>query len=151
MSIGWLSNLTDGEIYFTSERLVTNYWDSLPDDDMKSSAILMAYNRLFYSTEFTLPDYASASVTQLVILRKANCEMAYYLLGHLEDEDIRKNLQAQGVVKAGIVKEDYSEDMLMEVPIPPWVYDLLKKGGWHSKTTFKIVEIERDMNKDLKK
>lgn len=151
MSVGWCSDLTDAETYFTSERLITDHWDTLSDDDMKKSVLTMAYNRLYYSSEFTLPTFAAATTDQLVILRKANCEMAYYLTEHLSDEDTRKNLQVQGIVEAGIVKEKYDKDMLMTVPIPPFVLDMLYKAGFMTKTAFKIVGLERDENKAIKK
>lgn len=151
MSVGWFINLADAEAYFLTERLQTGHWDGLSGDPTKTKAVIQGFNRIYYSSEFTTPLFADASADQLVILRKVNGEMAYYLAEHLEDEDIRKNLQAQAVKKAGVVKEDYSEDMLMDVPVPPWVWDMLKKGGFVTKTQFKIVEIERDMNQDLKK
>ena len=153
MAIGWCVNLAQADAYFEIERLITKCWDGITGsaDLDKTKVLIQAYNRLYYSTEFTLPTYASATSLQLIILVKAQCEMGYYLCLHLDDEDIRKNLQAQGVVKAGVVKEDYKSDMLMQVPIPPFVYDILKKGGFVTKTQFKIVEIERDMNKGIKK
>ena len=70
--------------------------------------------------------------------------MAYYLACHLSDEDRRKNIQAQGVTEAGIVKETYDKDMLMTTPIPPWVFNMLVAGGFKKNKSFKVVGLTRD-------
>lgn len=151
MAIGWLLNLTSGTDYFTEERLRDSFWTSLATDALKTRAIINAYNRLYYGNEFVLPTYAEASADQLVVLRKANCEMAYYIAQHLSDEDRRKNIQAQGVIRAGIVKETYLEEMLKNTPVPPFVRDMLIAAGFKKRKFFNIVELERDENKDLRK
>jgi len=128
MSIGYFVDLADAEDYFDLERLETECWDDLLESGtihQEQKAILMAYNRLYYDPRWELPTYAEATATELITLRIANAEMAYYLACHLSDEDRRKGLQAQGVIKAGIVKEDYSESMLMALPVPPAVIALL--------------------------
>lgn len=144
MSLGWFADLDDAEEYFTLERLETSAWDELESGDArKLKAVVMAYNRLFYDPRWRSPDYMTASVAERAVLRKANGEMAYYLLQHLADEDRRKGLQAQGVVKAGIVKEDYAEADLMMVPVPPFVVNLM--GTWSTPApAFGAVSIERD-------
>jgi len=153
MAIGWLISIASADDYFTLERLHRNWWDALKiSGDPKQSAVLIqAYNRLYYGNEFVLPTYADASVDQLVVLRIVNCEMAYYLAQHLNDEDRRKNIQAQGVIKAGIVKEDYLEDMLKNTPVPPFVRDMLTAAGFKKGKLFKVVALERDENENLRK
>jgi hypothetical protein len=129
MSIGWLADVADADSYFDTERLETDAWDDLVEDSavhQKSKAILMAYNRLYNDPKWkSLPTYPNATAAQKIKLRKANCEMAYYLAQHLDAEDHRKAIQAQGVVEAGIVKEKYSETALGDLPVPPFVAALL--------------------------
>ena len=97
MAIGWLISIASANQYFVYERLRRNWWDALEEsgDAKKTAALTQAFNRLYYGNEFVLPTYADASVDQLIVLRKVNCEMAYYLAQHLKDEDRRKNIQAQ--------------------------------------------------------
>jgi hypothetical protein len=75
--------------------------------------------------------------------------MAYYLCVHLlgGDEDRRKGIQAQGVVRAGIVEESYKEDWLKEIPIPAPVEDLLAPFSVDAHRVF-IANLERDEDKD---
>ena len=151
MAIGWLPNLASGTTYFQTERLYYSFWTGLADDAARTRSIIHAYNRLYYGNEFVLPTYAEASADQLVVLRIANCEMAYYIAQHIRDEDRRKNIQAQGVITAGIVKESYLEDMIKNTPVPPFVRDMLFAAGFKKRKFFKVVALERDENKDLRK
>jgi len=151
MAVGWLLNITSGSTYFTTERLRDSFWTGLATNALKERAIINAYNRLYYGNEFVLPTYAEASADQLVVLRKVNCEMAYYIAQHLTDEDRRKNIQAQGVIRAGIVKETYLEEMMKNTPVPPFVRDMLIAAGFKKTKLFKVVALERDENKDLRK
>jgi hypothetical protein len=125
-AIGWFDALATAESYFTSERLETTAWDGLATDAKKTKALTQAYNRIFYSGLFDVPEYADATAAELVVLRKAQAEMAYYLAQHLADEDRRKGIQAQGVVEAGIVKEKYADGSLSDIPIPPIVSGILE-------------------------
>ena len=86
--------------------------------------MINAYNRIYYDSRYDVPTYAGATAAQLVILKKVNGEMAYYLAQHLDDEDRRMGLRNQGVIKAGIVKEDYKDDSI-ELPVPPFIDALL--------------------------
>jgi len=145
MSIGWITDLADAETYFSDERLETASWDALTTTsggkDEKTAVLTMAYNRIRFCKDFSIP--ASPDTTQAARLRMAQCEMAYYLAGHLADEDRRKGLHAQGVSEAGIVKETYSSADLASLPIPAAVKDLLDEfiAG---ETPFYSVDIERD-------
>lgn len=149
MSIGWFSNIADAEAYFTDERLITTSWDDLADNDTKTKAVKNAYNRIYYDPRYAVPTYAAATAAQLVILKKVNGEMAYYLAQHLEDEDRRKGLQAQAVIKAGIVKEDYNKDDLMALPVPPFVDALLEAEGFTTGKVFGMVDIARDEDESV--
>jgi len=146
MAIGWLVNQAAAQTYFDTERLRTDCWDVIGAESagsiLQAKVLLNAYNRLYYDPRFSLPTYAEASASELVILIKAQCEMAYYLCCHLRDEDRRKGIQAQAVIKAGIIKEDYYADMLMSLPIPPFVLALLKP--WKKAKHFMITDIDRD-------
>ena len=147
MALGWFSNLADAVAYFASERLVTKAWDDLSAAD-KPKAVTNAYNRIYYDSRYDVPTYADATAAQKVILRIANGEMAYFLAMHLASEDRRMGLRAQGVIKAGIVKEDYKDD-LAELPIPPFVDALLEAEGFTTEKAFGMVDVARDENKSV--
>jgi hypothetical protein len=146
MNIGWFTGVADAEIYFADERLETSEWDALASG-MKPKVLLNAYNRLYYDPRWQLPTFDEASAADLVILKKANGEMAYYLAQHLADEDRRKGIQAQGVVEAGIVKEKYDKDMLMEIPVPPWVIGLLSQ--WSTEEYAGAIDLARDEDESV--
>jgi hypothetical protein len=139
---GW-STSVQADSYFSDERHVTTLWDALADNDAKNKVLNMAYNRIYYSNEFSVPAKGDETTAQLVALIKAQSEMSYYLLMHLADEDRRKGLQAQSVKHAGIVKEIYDEDSLNKLPIPPIVRRLLA-GYYKFATPFYSVDIDRD-------
>lgn len=147
MPIGYFDDLDDANDYFNNERLVTLAWDNLSSDENKTAVLTMAYNRLYYSNLWTLPTYAAATPAELVILKKANGEMAYYMALHVGDEDRRKGIQVQGVIKAGVVKENYHEDMLNEIPIPPIVWGLL--WAYKKKKLFYAQDLTRDEDEDI--
>ena len=149
MALGWCANIAEADNYFVTERLETMCWDNLESsaDVKKKAALIMAYNRLYYGGEFTLPTYAAATPAQLVVLVKANCEMACYLSIHLSDEDRRKGLQVQGVVEAGIVKEKYHKDWLEKIPIPPIIWGML--WAFKKKKPFFAVDLTRDEDEDI--
>lgn len=124
MAIGWFTDTAEADNYFATERLVTDAWDDLAAAQ-KSPALMNSYNRIYYSKEFIVPTHDEATAADLVILKKAQAEFAYYLAVHLEDEDRRKGIQAQAVKEAGVVKEKYLETALYDTPIPQFVRDLL--------------------------
>lgn len=145
--IGWFDALSTAESYFTAERLNTTAWDALSTDAKKTKALTQAYNRLYYSGLFELPTYAEASAAQLIVLQKAQAEMAYYLAQHLADEDRRKGIQAQGVTEAGIVKETYSEANLSDIPIPPLVAGILVDYSTEGEA-FYVSAVDRDEDEE---
>ena len=144
MSLGWFDDLTDANAYFTNERLETEVWDDLaPAATLKPKVIINAYNRLYYDTRWTLPTYVEATADELVILKKVNGEMAYYVALHLADEDRRKGLQAQATIEAGVVKEKYDKDRLDEAPVPAVVIAML--APWLTPLTqFGAIDLARD-------
>jgi len=148
MAIGWFSNLADAEAYFTTDRLVTTAWDDLSTNALKTKAVINAYNRIYYSAKYNVPTYADATAAQLVILKKVNGEMAYYLAQHLDDEDRRMGLRGQGVIKAGIVKEDYKDDSI-DLPVPPFIDALLGDAGFTTEKAFGMIDIERDEDESV--
>lgn len=120
----WFINLADAEAYFTDERLETEEWDAL-SATAKPKVVVQAYNRIYYDIRWTLPTSLEATADELVILRKVNGEMAYYLALHLADEDRRKGIQAQATIEAGVVKEKYDVGRLDEAPVPAVVIAML--------------------------
>ena len=148
MAIGWFSNLADAKVYFNIERLVTTAWDALSDPGGMTKAVINAYNRIYYNPKYNVPTYADATAAQKVKLRIINGEMAYYLALHLASEDRRMGLRAQGVIKAGIVKEDYKDDSI-ELPVPPLIDALLADAGFTTEKAFGMVDLERDEDESV--
>jgi len=141
--IGWMTDVTEADTYFNT-RVSDAEWRNL-DETKKEAALTHAYNRINNSPRFSIP--AAPAAAQLVKLKYAQCEMAYYLAYHLDDEDRRKGLQAQGVISAGIAKETYDKDMLSKLPFPPAVEELLE--DFSTEVAMSIIPIDRDENEDL--
>ena len=150
MSLGWFDDLNDAKDYFIKERLVTTSWDALVvlGDPTATKAVKNAYNRIYHDPRYDVPTYAAATAAQLVVLKIINGEMAYYLAQHMEDEDRRMGLRVQGVTKAGIVKEEYKEDL--ELPIPPLIDGLLDEEGFVTEKAFDIIDVDRDEDESVK-
>ena len=144
---GW-STPVEADLYFADERSITSLWDALADDDAKNRVLNAAYNRIYYHTDFTgIPEAGTETAAQLVILIKAQSELSYYLLMHLEDEDRRKGLQIQAVAGAGIVKETYTRfnsDTITpgDLPLPPIVVAML--DGFKDLPTMAMIDIDRN-------
>jgi hypothetical protein len=119
-------------------------WTDLPTNAVRTACLYQAYNRLYYSKEFILPTYADADAADLVVLTRAQAEMAVYLALHINDENRRKGLQAQATVEAGVVKEKYDKDLLLSTPLPPFVRDLLCAYLAGEDTQFGAVDLCRD-------
>ena len=150
---GW-STLAEATTYFTDERLETTVWDAivaigvLTVNDIKNKALNMAYNRIYYDPRYAVPVAGAETATQKIILIKVQCEMANYLLVHLADEDRRMGLRGQGVIKAGIVKEDYKDDSI-ELPVPAFIDALLDAEGFTTEKAFGMVDLARDEDKSV--
>ncbi len=143
---GW-STPAEGDLYFTDERSVTSLWDALADDDAKNVVLNVSYNRLYYHPDYSLPTKGAETAAQHIILVKAQSEMSYYILMHLEDEDRRKGIQVQAVTTAGIVKEVYDKDRASEVPIPPIVEALLEP--FSDLKAFGMADLDREENESV--
>ena len=150
MAIGWFNNLNDAKDYFNNERLVKTAWLALLaiGDPTATSAVINAYNRIYYDPRYAVPTYADATPAQKAVLRIVNGEMAYYLAVHLADEDRRMGLRVQGVIKAGIVKEDYKDNSI-ELPVPPIIDAMLADAGFTTEKAFGMVDVDRDENKSV--
>ena len=142
--IGW-STLAEAETYFANNRLETSEWDLLADDDKKNKCLNTSFNRITYAKQWAIP--SSPTAAELVILKIAQQEMGYYIALHLADEDRRKGLQAQGVIKAGIIKEDYFAEWLDKLPFPPIVIAIL--DPFLDEKEFYAVDIDRDETKAI--
>lgn len=149
MSIGWFSDLNEANAYFINERLIATSWDALANDAIKTKAVKNAYNRIYYNPRYAVPTYADATAIQLILLKKINGEMAYYLAQHLEDEDRRKGLQAQATIEAGIIEEKYDKDKLDELPVPPFVDAMLDDAGFITEKAFGLVDVDRDEDESV--
>ena len=146
MAIGWLADVAEGIALYYKSRLEQQAWDDV-NDHIKEKALYNAYDRIRFDSHYSIPVAPSAS--DLERLKLAQTEMGYYLLVHLADEDSRKGLQAQGVITAGIVKEQYSEAMLQTLPIPPFVAMLL--FPWLVNTGFiSTANLSRDEEESVK-
>jgi len=137
MAIGWLANTAAADTYFVT-RYGSDSWAALTDAN-KTSLLTTSYNRIRFSKQFDIP--GSPSGTVLEKLQIAQEELAWYMYIHIEDEDRRKGIQAQGVIGAGVVQENYYAEMLQKIPFPPVVLELLddlkKYKGLH------FVDIDR--------
>jgi hypothetical protein len=143
MAIGWVTDLAAAEAYFLTHRLETTAWDALTvtsSKDEKTAALRMAYDRLRFCRDFSIPATPTADQTER--LQTAQCETAYYLAMHLLSEDRRKGVQAQGVVGAGVVKETYAEAFLQKIPLPPIVYEIMEE--FNDALPFYVREVARD-------
>lgn len=143
--IGWMNDVAEATDLVYKSRFDQSFWDSI-NDLKKSKALLNGYDRIIYSGQYPLIP-SSPTPAQLVKLKKAQIEMSYYLIIHQSDEDRRKGLQAQGVITADIVGEEYSEDNLMKLPIPPFVDAILAE--FKSTKSFYAVDIGRAEEEDV--
>lgn len=147
--IGW-TTLSGANTYFSTKRLDSTYWDALTTvsggKDEKTAVLWMAYDRIRFYPGFSVP--AAPTAAQLEKLTQAQHSLAYYLAQHLESEDHRKGLQAQGVIEAGVVKEKYSEAVLSEMPFPPDVASLLDEFKV-TEPGFYAVDIDRDEDESV--
>lgn len=124
--------------YFKTRLFAGKIWNESLSEPDKEAALVTAYNQLTTAGLFNLaPDDTSENT------KKAQFEMAFYLLQHLSDSDSRKGLQAQGVQSAGIVQESYDMSFASEMPIPANVKSILKDSLIGS-ADFGSAEISRD-------
>ena len=142
--IGWMTDVAEADTYF-NKRVSDAEWRNL-DETKKEAALTHAYNRIYYHKDYTIP--ASPTDAQLAALKIAQCETANYLVIHLADEDRRKGIQVQGVKQAGIVKETYSEEDFLRVPLPPSAIDVLL-DFYKYGDAMAMIPIDRDEDENM--
>jgi hypothetical protein len=135
--IGWVE-LTAADTFF-STRYGCSAWAPLKTED-RTALLTTAWNRILYDPRWTIP--ASPDATQKAKLAYAQELTAWYMYTHLEDEERRKGLQAQGVVGAGIVKETYDTGSLDKIPLPAEALGVLESLFVTAKS-FYAVDIDR--------
>ena len=133
--VGTNSWVTEAEAntYLEARVKSGDYWTDGAIDNIP--ALITAYKWL-KAGKFTIP----ATITQPI--KDAQCEMALFLLQHQPDLDLRMGLQVQGVIVAGVVKEQYRQDNYIEMPIPPIVQQLLAE--YDTDRPVYLVNIERN-------
>ena len=136
----WVT-IEDAETYFGERLRASEHWNTDLNVGQKEAALITAYRQLVNCGLFSFPSTATN------IMKHAQCEMALFLLIHLEDMDARLGLQAQGVKSAGIVEESYDLDKIEGIPIPPIVMKSLE--SYKNNTTIGVVTMERDEEDDL--
>lgn len=114
------ATVAEADTYFETRLFANKFWSSFTDISDKEAALVTAFNQLMTCGIFNL----AASDTSANV-KKAQFEMALFLLQHLADMDARKGLQAQGVVSAGMVGETYDLSRTGQ-PIPANVMAILK-------------------------
>ncbi len=130
----------EANTYFEGRIHGDDYWTNDADDN--KPALITAYNWLM-SGKYSL----AASATAAQPIKDAQCEMAFFLLQHQPDLDLRMGLQVQGVIAAGVVKERYKDDNSVELPIPPIVQQLLQ--DYDTDRPVYLVDIARNENESV--
>lgn len=97
MAIGWVE-LADADTYMSTRLNSGPYWYSGVD---KTAALQTAYYDLIDAGIFSFPETATEQ------MKRAQYEQALFRLRGETGLDERTDLQAQGVVSAGIMKETY--------------------------------------------
>ncbi len=101
------------------ERLGVDLWDAAADPK-KNAALIQAYRQISNHPDFDIP---AASTDDVV--KQAQFEQALFLTKNTEGADQRAALQAMGVTKAGVVKEDYKSGAGAAPAIAPDARSLL--------------------------
>lgn len=133
----WLS-VADAAVFFDT-RFGAEAWATLKET-VQVRLLTTAYNRIYNDPALTIPATPSAAVKAKLAYCLALT--AWYMYSHLEDEDRRKGLQAQGVVAAGLVKETYAADALDNIPLPAEAIGVLE-SLFTTKKSFYVADIDR--------
>ncbi len=133
---GWVT-LAEANLYFTT-RMNASKWTASTE---KESALTTAYNYLIASGAFSLPS------TTTDAMKKAQYEQALFLLIHGAGLEMRAGIQAQGVKAAGIVKEQYKESTMGDIPIAPMATSLL--SNYEVGSALYAAELDRDDDEDV--
>lgn len=144
MAIGWLNNVAEADTYFTNRFGARDDW-AVMAAEVKTALLTTSYNRIYHDPQWSIP--ATPTAVQLVKLKMAQEELAWYMYVHMEAEDRRKGVQVQGVTQAGIVKETYDKARADTVPYPPIVTQLL--NGFETGLMIGASNIGRDEDESV--
>ena len=135
--IGWTS-AADADTFFTT-RYGAGAWAAIVALD-KTALLTTAWDRIRFDPTWAVP--ATPSAAEKLLLAHAQYVTAWYMYNHLEDEDRRKGMQAQGVIQAGIVKETYDPSLLNEIPLPGEAIKILI-DNFKTAKSFYALDIDR--------
>lgn len=114
---------SDGDTYFTTRHGVGTLWSGLTSAQ-KTALLTTAQADIENSGRYTFVDDEGVAVDVTQAMQDAVCEQA--LMRLLDpDVDLRAIVQAQGVVAADEVGEQYSRALLEAVPLAPRIAGLL--------------------------
>ncbi len=133
----WVTEV-EANTYFDDRVFSSEYWTDSASDN--SPALITAYKWLNAGL-YSFPETATQN------MKDAQYEMAFFLLQHQPDLDLRMGLQAQGVIAAGVVKEKYKDDNYVELPVPPLVQKLIESYET-SKPVF-LINLARNENESV--
>lgn len=138
----WVT-LQEADDYFATRIGADKYWDNSQNN--KEKALVTAFRQLKVAYDLQA-DNTDENV------KYAQCEQALFLIAFSDEIFRRTSLQAQGIVKAGLLKEDYSQDMLQEVPISVMAKKFLKDYEPVSESetgvSVKFIDLSRDEEED---
>lgn len=134
---GW-ATLDEAEAYFALRLGASDHWNS---NTNKPAALTTAYNMLRDSGNFSFPASEEATEAQLETMKRMQFEQALFIASDIDGIMSRMNLQAQGVIEAGIVSEKYNSGVL--IPIAGTAL-ALGKELLAAKRAFGAVKISRD-------
>ena len=140
ITVGTNSWVTEAEAntYFDARLMSSDYWTDSASDNIP--ALITAYNWL-NAGSYSFPTTPTQS------MKDAQCEMAFFLLQHQPDLDLRMGLEVQGVIAAGVVKERYKDDNTVELPIPVLVQKLLQ--DYSTETSAYLINLARNENESV--
>jgi hypothetical protein len=135
--IGWVEQ-TAAATFFTT-RYGCSAWATIISDD-QISLLTTAWNRILHDPRWTIP--ASPGAAEKAKLAYAQELTAWYMHTHIEDEDRRKGLQAQGVIQSGLVQETYDRDRLDIIPLPAEALAVLNEL-FNDAKPFYAIDVDR--------
>ena len=139
------ATITDANTYFTTRAgKAMTVWPTLTDP-VKQSYLTTSYKQISRDPQWSIP--ASPAAAQLILLQDAQCELSWHFHIHINDQDRRKGIQAQGVIEADVVGEVYEKDYMDKVSYPAYVKKLL--DGFDTHVSFGVTEIGRDENLEV--
>lgn len=117
------ADTSDGDTYFAARHGIGTLWSGLTSAQ-KTALLTTAQADIENSGRYTFVDADGVAVDVAQSMKDAVCEQA--LMRLLDpDVDLRAIVQAQGVVAADEVGEQYSRALLEAVPLAPRIAGLL--------------------------